>query len=651
MRGVRWVHRVRVRQVQRVRRVRWVPRGRRLIAPLLALCAATVTIPAAQAPSAPQDATPQTIEEFQAAAARIVSETGVPGAGLALVRADGIEWAGGVGLADRERGIPVTGDTRFRVGSVSKTFVAMSLVQLYEEDSLDIEAPLEELVPELAVENPWHRSDPVRLIHVLQHTAGFDDMHFKDRYIPEGEPEVSLGEALARNPASRRVRWRPGTRMSYSNVGYGVAGLVLETLAGQPFEDYIQEHIFDPLEMTSSSFRLTAEDETLLARGYDGDGEPVGYPRIYLRPAGNLHTTPRDLGRFVQMLLGWGEIGEAYIIDPEYLGNMEQPRTTLAARAGLRSGYGTGITSTLSLPYRVLGHNGGIDGFLSTYGYSPSRDVGYVVLLNGTGERASEALNRLSSLAIRYLKRDVEPPSKPSTTVDAAILDRYVGYYEDANPRNQFTWPIEWFVSGRTIRRDGDHLLAEPTWGAWVPLILVTESSVRLENELDASAVFTLDENGSMVLAGPNLYAERRPRWRTEVIRMPLLFAPPVIASVLPMTLLWLLRIRRARPSGFWGLKLALLLCPLTMAVPFLALVATPTRQWGAMNAGTIAVYVGTLLIPAAAALALFMTVWAWRGSASRWLLAYGTLVTIAMTGVSLYFASTELVGLRTWSY
>ena len=281
---------VRVRQVQQVRRVRWVPRGRRLIALLLALCAATVTIPAAQAPAAPQDPTPQTIEEFQAAAARIVSETGVPGAGLALVRADGIEWAGGVGLADRERGIPVTGDTRFRVGSVSKTFVAMSLVQLYEEDSLDIEAPLEELVPEIAIENPWHRSDPVRLIHVLQHTAGFDDMHFKDRYIPEGEPEVSLGEALARNPASRRVRWRPGTRMSYSNVGYGVAGLVLEKLAGQPFEDYIQEHIFDPLEMASSSFRLTAEDETLLARGYDGDGEPVGYPRIYLRPAGNLHS-------------------------------------------------------------------------------------------------------------------------------------------------------------------------------------------------------------------------------------------------------------------------------------------------------------------------------------------------------------------------
>ena len=305
----------------------------------------------------------------------------------------------------------------------------------------------------------------------------------------------------------------------------------------------------------------------------------------------------------------------------------------------------------MTLPYRVLGHNGGIDGFLSTYGYSPSRDVGYVVLINSTGAGAGDALTRLSSLAIRYLKRDIDPPAKPQTTVDAATLDRYTGYYEDANPRNQFTWPIEWFLSGRTIRRDGDRLVAEPTWGESVPLIFVTESSVRLENELDASAVFTLDENGTMVLAGSNIYAERRPRWRTEVLRIPLLFAPPVIGSVLPMSLLWLLRLKRARPRGFWGLKVALLLCPLTVALPFLALFRTPTRDWGTINAPTIVVYLGTLFIPIAAVVAPIMIVRAWRGGASRWLIAYAVLVTMAMVGVSAYFASNHLVGLRTWNF
>jgi D-alanyl-D-alanine carboxypeptidase len=81
---------------------------------------------------------PATLEEFRAAAEQIVRETGVPGAGIALVRPGGVEWAGGVGLADRDRGVPITADTHFRVGSISKTFVAIALVQQYEDDALDL---------------------------------------------------------------------------------------------------------------------------------------------------------------------------------------------------------------------------------------------------------------------------------------------------------------------------------------------------------------------------------------------------------------------------------------------------------------------------------------------------------------------------------
>jgi hypothetical protein len=98
-------------------------------------------------------------------------------------------------------------------------------------------------------------------------------------------------------------------------------------------------------------------------------------------------------------------------------------------------------------------------------------------------------------------------------------------------------------------------------------------------------------------------------------------------------------------------LKLALLICPLVLIGPFLALVQTPTRQWGTINAGTVAAFAGTLLIPAAALVAIVMTVRAWRGGASRWLIAYACLVSLAMIGVSLYFASNRLMGLRTWSY
>ena len=615
---------------------------------LVALCC-TATLALAQAPA---DPTPQTVEEFRAAAASVLAETGVPGAGLALVRHNGVEWAGGVGYADRQQRTPVTAHTGFRVGSISKTFVAMALVQLAEDGFINLDAPVYEVAPDIEIDNPWDETHPVLVIHLLQHTAGFDDMHFNEMYVRGNEPERSLEDVLRLNTRSRRVRWPPGTRMAYSNPGYGVAGLILEKTAAMPFEDYIRQEIFEPLDMTSSSFRLTAEEEARLAQGYTTpDGPPVGFTRIYLRPAGNMVSSAHDMARFVQMLLGWGELGDAFVVDPEYLGNMEQPRTTLAAEAGLRNGYGSGIFTRLDLPYKMLGHDGGIDGFLSSYAYSPSRDVGYVVLLNSTGPRAGEAMRRLSRMAVSYLKRDVTPPEKPVAAVEASTLDQYVGYYQDANPRNQLAWPVQSLLGGRSIVREGDRLFAQPVFGERVALIPVSASAFRLENELDASRVFTADADGQMVMAGAQAYAVRVPRWRVELVRVPVLATLPLLASVFVMAIVWLARMRRAEPRGFWELKVALILCPLVVLAPFGALTLTPMMDWGIRNTGTVAVFVSTLAIPIVALVVGLFTLTAAREGASRLLATYAALVALAMGGLSLYLSSHDLLGLRLWTY
>ena len=611
-----------------------------------------IAVLSAQSPPQPPEPVPHTIEEFRTAAARVLDETAVPGAGIALVRQSGVEWEGGVGYADRDRRTPVTATTNFRVGSISKTFIAMSLVQLSEDGQLDLDVPVSEVLPGVAIDNPWEETHPVRVIHLLQHTAGFDDMHFNEMYVPAGEAERPLAEVLQLNPNSRRVRWQPGTRMAYSNPGYGVAGLILETIAAMPYEDYVEREIFAPLEMTSSSFRLTQEDESRLARGYAGPhGPPVAYRQIYLRPAGNMHSSPHDMARFVQMLLGWGELGRAFVVDPEYLGNMEQPRTTLAAEAGLRNGYGTGIFTRVDLPYKLLGHDGGIDGFVSSYGYSPSRDVGYVVLLNSTGPRAGEAMRRLSTMAIGYLKRDVEPPQKPEARVEAPTLDRYVGYYHDANPRNQIAWPVQSLFSGRTIVRDGHMLYSQPLVGERTRLIPVTGSTFRLDNEIDASRVFTTNANGVMVMAGAQLYAERVSRWRIDILRGSLAATLVVIGSVFLVAIVWVARWRRAQPRGFWELKFALLLCPLVTLMPAGGLALTPMMEWGARNAGTMAVFLGSLAIPVLALLVAVFTLGAARERASKRLTTYAGLVALAMGGLSVYLSSHDLLGLRLWTY
>lgn len=622
---------------------------RRPTAVLLALALSACTRAVTSAPASAERPTPRTLDEFRAAVQRVLDETRVPGAGIALVRQAGIEWAGGVGLADRDSRTPVTADTHFRVGSISKTFVAMGLVQLYEDGKLELDDPVAILAPHVDVDNPWEKTDPVRLIHLLQHTSGFDDMHFNEAYNVADPPDLPLEEILRRSPRSRRVRWRPGTRMSYSNPGYGVAGYILEQVSGQSLDEFMRERIFDPVGMPTSSFVLTEADSARLARGYDRpSGPPVPFTQIYLRPAGNLHTSPAELGAFVRMLLNWGEAANGdLVIDPEYLSNMEHPRTTLAWRAGLLEGYGSGIVATLDEPFPVLGHTGGIEGFLSTYAYSPARDVGYVVLLNAA--YSNDALRRIASLAIRYLKAGVEPPAKPEATVPIDILRQYEGYYHEANPRNQAMAFLTWLASGRTIVAEDQALVARPVVGRPVRLIPVSETLFRLPQHVDATRVFARDERGAWVLTGPTLYAERTPRWRVEIVRLPVAASLLILATPWVMMAAWLVRVRRARPRGFWGLKIVLVLCPTALLLPAVAFLLAGPRRLGQPNAWTQAIYAGTLALPLLAVLAL--TLAAWYQGAGRWLRAYAAAVSLAALVASGYLASWGVLGFRTWDY
>ena len=424
------------------------------------------------------------------------------------------------------------------------------------------------MAPKIRIENPWHAAEPVRVIHLLEHTAGFDDMHFNETYYSGPSQDLSLEEVLRVNPRSRIVRWRPGTRMSYSNPGYAVAAYVLEQVTGQKYEDVIRREIFEPIGMNTSSFQLTEADKAVLAKGYDErGGPPVPYSQIYLKPSGNLHTSAAELGWFVHVLLNWGEIPGKLIVDPEYLSNMEHPRTTVASRAGLLNGYGSGIRSQSREPFPLLGHDGGIEGFSSRYAYSPSRDVGFVVLLNAAF--SGQAMERISNLAIQYLKADVEPPPKPQTNAEPVFLDGFAGYYHDASPRNQVMAFASWLISGQTIAvRDGE-LVSRPVFGSAQPLIPVGDGLFRLASEVDATRVFATDDDEQMVLTGVG-YAVRQSRWRVETVRVPVLTASLFLVSPLLVIFVWIAHATRATPRGFWTLKAMLLvtsLCVLPLAI------------------------------------------------------------------------------------
>ena len=206
-------------------------------------------------------------------------------------------------------------------------------------------------------------------------------------------------------------------------------------------------------------------------------------------------------------------------------------------------------------------------------------------------------------------------------------------------------------LAGRRIVRDGNSLYAEPLLDARVRLVPVTESSFRLENEIDASRVFTSTGDGQMVMTGGLVYAERVSRWPIDVLRTALLAALLIVASVFIVAIAWVARLRRAQPRGFWELKAALLLCPLALLMPVGGLALTPMTSWGVRNAGTIAVAAGTLAVPVMAVVVAIVCMMAMRERASRSLVTYAGLVALAMGGLSMYLSHYDMIGLRLWAY
>jgi CubicO group peptidase (beta-lactamase class C family) len=260
---------------------------------------------------------PKTLPDLQKAMKDVIDRDHLPGAGVALVSNGELLWCGGFGKADLATRRDVTCDTEFRVGSISKTFVALALLKLQEAGKINLEARLEDVAPEIPVQNRWTSTNPVRIVNLLEHTAGFDDMepaevyNFKDAY------DFPLLKVFQRFKEPQDVRWPPSTRMSYSNPGYGIAGYLIEKISAEPFDQYVRENVLVPLGMTNADFRFTDANKALLATGYSTPAHPAGFPYIYLRPAGDLKASPGELAKLVQFFLRRGRITDAQIVKPD----------------------------------------------------------------------------------------------------------------------------------------------------------------------------------------------------------------------------------------------------------------------------------------------------------------------------------------------
>lgn len=629
--------------------------GRRSAALALAL---TLALPLAAAPSGATQESPADLGALEAEVGRILETTGVPGAAVALVSRQKVLWLAGVGWADREERIPVTPDILFRQGSISKTIVALAALVLEERGLLRLDHRLRDLLPEAEFKNPWEDRDPLRLVHLLEHTAGFDDLHLAEYAWDRPEP-LSLAEALAFHPDSRISRWPPGRYAAYSNAGPALAADAVERTSGRPFEEWVAEEIFAPLGMETATFQPPQGSGVLLAQGYDGrTGALVPYRHFLFGPSGGLHASAREMARFVRFLLGRGELDGRRLLSPGSLARMETPVSTLAAEKGLRAGYGLGSYTSFHGGFVFHGHAGGIGAFIAEYGYLPDEGLGYALMLNSDHYGAYE---NLQGLVRSFLTRGLPPPvPPPPAPLPPGRLDRLAGFYAEITPRHELLRFLMRLLGVVRVKAVEEGLEVRRLGREAETLLPVTAVHFRRENEPLATFAF-LDEGRGILLqasGGPLQGTYRRiPVWsvtlRWGIAGAALVLQFSSLVSALAWASRWL--VRRTPIEG-----LGLRLLPLSASLAFFAAAALPIlgagdfiARFGRPTPWSVSLGLLLWLYPAltgAAALEVLRQGRAVRAGPRRPLL-YAAAVTTANLVVAAYLAWCGLLGLQTWSY
>jgi CubicO group peptidase (beta-lactamase class C family) len=404
---------------------------------LTALLLIALTLSIASAQDEPKPAPAATIEELDQRLAELFVKHKVPGATVAVIEDDAVVLAKAYGLAEVERQVPATPDTVFRAGSISKSLVGIAVMMLVEEGKLDLEAKLADLAPEIRFRNAWESTDPVRVAHLMEHTTGFDDLRFS-QYLIDGSG-MSLRQAIDLY-GPYESRWRPGTWFAYCNAAPVIAGYLVEKASGLSWAEFTRTRIFEPLGMRSAHWDRAPAIINRLARSYQPDGvTPEPYVDIPGKPAGALNVTAGDLAKLARMLIGRGTVDGVTLLRPESVDRIETPHTTLASRNGLTVGYGLGNVLVARAKAAFHGHDGGIDGFLSTYLYQPEHRAGYVVMINSPQGEALAAGDAISD----YLQRDWPATAQPEYPHEAGELEALTGLYQSVAPRQQMLAPLE----------------------------------------------------------------------------------------------------------------------------------------------------------------------------------------------------------------
>jgi CubicO group peptidase (beta-lactamase class C family) len=304
--------------------------------------------------------------------ARHMRETGVPGMTLALANRDGLIRVSTYGYADTKAGLRVVPETMFEIGSISKSFVSLALMQLRDEGKLDLNKPIVEYLPWLKINSKFAA---ITTHHILTHSAGLP-----------GVPlllDALLGELW--------TAYEPGKRFLYSNTGYNILGFLIEAIDKRPFAEAMRARMLTPLGMTASSPIITTDLRKLMAVGYAPlqEGKPyyVNGPLAEAQwlevdiAAGSVASTPADMAKYMRMLINRGALPKGRLISEESFALFTKPAIDSPYR-GEPAGYGYGLWVSDVAGHTRLRHTGGMVAFSSSIDVDMTGNIGAFASVN-----------------------------------------------------------------------------------------------------------------------------------------------------------------------------------------------------------------------------------------------------------------------------
>lgn len=400
-----------------------------------------------------QRAAPDPFERAEPAVRAEMEKAGIPGAAIAIVVDDTV-WARGFGVANAETGAPVTPDTLFQIGSVTKPFTAAAILAAAFQGTLALDTPVSRYVRGLT---PCVGAPTLR--QLLSHTGGLIDE--PDEFGPQGED--GLG-AYQRTWTSEYCLLPPGRAFSYSNSGFALAGLALQEADGKPFAEVMRARVLAPLGMARTTFRPTEAMTWPLAVGHratKAGAVEVVRPLANdarLWPAGTLYSSAHDMARFVRALMHDGRLDGAQALPAGLVASL---RGEVARIPTTGQAYGLGAFLGRAQP--EFGHGGTMTGYAAQLtvadhdGFDRGPAIGVVVLTNRDGANP-ELLLRVAMNAARAAATGSETLTiadtapLPTRQLSPAQAAAFVGTYR--NPR-RFTVEVVRRGEGLVLKRFG----------------------------------------------------------------------------------------------------------------------------------------------------------------------------------------------------